>query len=253
MRLAIDTLLLTRRSLREAIRQPANDVTNIFIPIFFFAVTVGALGEVAASSFGVEDYKGFSLPIALLQGAAGVASGAGLAMTIDIQSGYFDKLLLTSTPRFSVVLGRMLADAVKATLLGVLIIAVGIAWGSGFDTGVLGVLVLLVATGVFALAYSGIGMAIALKTGSPQAAQAGFLIFFPLLFLAPTFAPLDVFARWLEVTATFNPVTYIIEGMRALVIHGWDVTDLLQGGAAIVGIGAVTFTLTALALRSRQE
>jgi ABC-2 type transport system permease protein len=112
-------------------------------------------------------------------------------------------------------------------------------------------IVLVVATGVFALAYSGFGMAIALKTGSPQAANAGFILFFPLLFLAPTFAPVDVFATWLEVVASVNPVTYILEGMRGLITEGWDAAELLWAALAIGGMGALTFMMTALALRGR--
>ena len=252
MRLVTDTAMLTRRALRETLRQPGNEVANIFIPIFFFVVTVGAVGEVAQNAFGVADYKGFQLPVAILQGAAGVAGGSGLAMTTDIQSGYFEKLLLTSTPRFAIVFGRMFADAIKAMLLCVLIIALALGFGAGFETGLPGMALLVVAGGAFALAYSGIGMAIALKTGSPQAAQAGFLIFFPLLFLAPTFAPIEVFASWLEVIARGNPVTYILEGMRALVINGWNTAAFIKMATSIAGIGAFTFALTALGMRSRQ-
>ena len=251
MRAVTDTLLLTRRSLRETVRQPANEAVNAFIPLFFYVVTVGGLGAVASQAFGVEDYKGFQLPVAILQGAAGVASGAGLAMTLDIQSGYFEKLMLTSTPRPSIVLGRMLADGVKAIILTVVIIALALAYGSGFETGPLGMVLLVAGSGLFALGYSGIGMAIALKTGSPQAANAGFVIFFPLLVLAPTFAPTDVFADWLAAVANVNPVTYILQGQRALIIDGWDAGAILGGTAAILGITAFTFSLTMLALRGR--
>lgn len=251
MQFVSTTLLLVRRALRESLRQPANEIGNAFIPLFFYAVTIGAVGNVAAEAFGVTDYKGFQLPVALLQGAAGVAGGAGLALTQDIQSGYFEKLMLTSTPRFAIVLGRMIADAVKAFLLSILIIALALVVGSGFETGPVGMVVLLVASAAFALAYSGIGVAIALKTGSPQAAQAGFLIFFPLLFLAPTFAPIEVFQTWLEVVARANPVTYLLEGMRALVTGGWEWDSLAKGAGAIAGIAAVTFTLTSAALRGR--
>ncbi|MCC6961060.1 MAG: ABC transporter permease [Dehalococcoidia bacterium] len=251
MRFLRDTILLMNRALREAIRQPANEIGNAFIPLFFYAVTVGAVGDVAREAFGVSDYKGFQLPVAILQGAAGVAGGAGLAMTLDIQSGYFEKLLLTSTPRLAIVGGRMLADGVKSVILCTLIVAMALAFGSGFETGPVGMVALVLSGGVFALCYSGIGVAIALKTGSPQAAQAGFLLFFPLLFLAPTFAPLDVFATWLEVIARANPVTYILEGMRALVTGGWQWGSLLKGSAAILGMGVVTWTMTAMALRGR--
>jgi ABC-2 type transport system permease protein len=251
MRFFNDTLLLMMRAMREALRQPANEIGNAFIPLFFYAVTVGAVGDVAAEAFGVQDYKGFQLPVAILQGAAGVAGGAGLALTQDIQSGYFEKLMLTSTPRFAIVAGRMAADAVKAAILAVPIIGVALAFGSGYETGIGGMLVLILAAAAFALAYSGIGVAIALKTGSPQAAQAGFLLFFPLLFLAPTFAPIEVFATWLEVVARANPVTYILEGMRPLVTGGWKGGSLLKGAASIAGIGVFTMFLTTMSLRGR--
>ncbi len=253
MRLVTDTWLLTSRALREAIRQPANEAVNAFIPLFFYVVTVAAIGRVSADAFGIEDYEGFQLPVALLQGAAGIASGSGLALTLDIQSGYFEKLMLTSTPRSSIVLGRMFSDTIKAMLLAVPIIGLALLFGSGFETGPAGMLFLVFMTGAFALAYSGIGVAIALKTGSPQAANAGFIIFFPLLFLAPTFAPTDVFADWLKVVASVNPVTYLLEGQRALIIGGWEWTDILQGLLAIAGIGAFTFTLTGLALKGRVQ
>lgn len=252
MRALTDTWLLTRRALRETVRQPWNEAANAFIPLFFYVVTVGAIGKVSSRAFGIDDYEGFQLPVALLQGAAGVASGSGLALTLDIQSGYFEKLLLTSTPRFAIVLGRMLSDAIKAMVLAVAIIALALAFGSGFETGPVGMVALVAAAGSFALAYSGIGVAIALKTGSPQAAQAGFIIFFPLLFLAPTFAPTDVFAGWLEAVATVNPVTYILEGQRALIISGWQWGAIGRGLAATGAIALFTFTLTALALRGRE-
>ncbi len=251
MRAVTDTVLLTKRALRETVRQPANEAVNAFIPLFFYVVTVGGLGEVASQAFGVDDYKGFQLPVAILQGAAGVASGAGLAMTLDIQSGYFEKLMLTSTPRPAIVLGRMFADAVKSVILSVVIIALALAYGSGFETGPAGMAILIAGAGLFALGYSGIGMAIALKTGSPQAANAGFIIFFPLLFLAPTFAPVDVFADWLAAVARANPVTYILEGQRALIIDGWDTGAILKGMGAIAGIAVFTFSLTMMALRGR--
>lgn len=253
MNLLHATWLLTLRALRRSARQPADEFANMFIPLFFYFVTVGAVGSVATNAFGVADYKGFQLPVAVLQGAAGVASGAGLAMTLDIQSGYFEKLSLTTAPRLALVLGRMVADGLKAVVLAILIVVVALVYGSEFETGVLGVVCLLAATFAFTVAYAGFGVAIALKTGSPQAAQAGFILFFPLLFLAPTFAPLEVFATWLEVVARLNPVTYILVGMRSLVTDGWDAAALAKGGAAVAGVAVATLTLTLLALRGRVQ
>jgi ABC-2 type transport system permease protein len=94
-------------------------------------------------------------------------------------------------------------------------------------------------------------MSIALRTGSVQAAQAGFLIFFPLLFLSPAFAPKEVFSPWLEFLATINPVTYVLEGLRSLVLVGWDFEALVYALLSIAGLGALTLSLTLAALRSR--
>jgi ABC-2 type transport system permease protein len=189
--------------------------------------------------------------VAILQGVAGASSAGGLGTVMDIDRGYFDKLLLTPTPRLSLVLGRLVADAVKVMLLSLIIVIVGLLFGSGMESGVLGIVALVVLAGMFSLAYSGIGLSIALRTGSPQAAQVGFLVFFPLLFLSPAFAPTDAFAGWLEFLATINPVTYILEGMRSLVLEGWEWDKLAYAVLSIVGLGAFTLTLTLLALRSR--
>ncbi|HEY7269154.1 MAG TPA: ABC transporter permease, partial [Dehalococcoidia bacterium] len=197
------------RALRETLRQPAVEGTNIFIPLFFFAVTVGAIGGVASKAFGVQDYAGFQMPVAILQGVAGAAGSSGLGMVTDIEKGYFDKLLLTPAPRLSLVLGRLSADGARILVLTGIIIVFGVIAGAGMETGLPGAIMIMIMAGMFGIAYAAIGMAIALKTGSSQAAQAGFLIFFPLLFLSPAFAPKDVFSGWLEFLATINPVTYI--------------------------------------------
>lgn len=251
IRAASDTWALMLRALRETLRQPAIEVGNIFIPMFFFAVTVGAIGSVAGRAFGIDNYTGFQMPVAVLQAVAGAAGTAGLGTVTDIERGYFDKLMLTPAPRISLALGRLAADGVRTMVLATIITVTGIIAGSGMETGAAGFVVLLVISGLFGLAYSGIGVAIALKTGSNQAAQIGFLLFFPLLFLSPAFAPKEFFADWLEFLATINPVTYILQGMRDLVLEGWDAQSLLAALASIGGLAAFTMTLVLLALRSR--
>src|SRR2546426_5893682 len=161
------------RALRESIRQPALELPNIFIPFFFFAVTVGAIGQVAAQSFGITNYVGFQMPVAVLQAVAGTASNTGLAAVIDIERGYFDKLLLTPTPRLALVLGRILADFVRAMLLTALIVIVGVIFGAGMETGPAGALVIVLLAGSFGAAYSGIGPPLALRPRSSPAPQAG--------------------------------------------------------------------------------
>lgn len=250
MRTLTDAFWLAARSLRESRRQPAIELTNIFIPMFFFAVTVGAIGNVSARAFGIDNYTAFQMPVAIMQAVAGGGT-AGLGTVTDIERGYFDKLLLTPTPRLSLVLGRLAADGVRVTVLTTLIMIAGLIAGSGMEAGVGGFIVVLLMAFTFGIAYSGIGLAIALRTGSVQAAQTGFLLFFPLLFLSPAFAPKEVFDGWLEFCATMNPVTYIIEGMRSLVLDGWETDKLVGAFASIAGFAVFTMLLVVGALRSR--
>ena len=242
---------LTVRSLREAVRNPAQEVGNIFVPLFFFAVTVGSIGSIAADAFGIDNFTGFQVPVAILSAASSISASAGLGTITDIQRGYFDKLLLTPAPRSAIVLGRITADGVRSVIITAVIVVVGLLFRTGFDTGVLGVVLLLAGSFFFGMAYSGFNAAVALRTGSPQAAAAGGLLLFPLIFLSTAFAPKEVFADWLQLLATINPITYILEAQRSLIIEGWNWLDLLRGAAAIFGFGIASFTLTFLALRWR--
>ena len=249
--LATASYELCLRAVRETIRQPGVEVSNLFIPLFFFFVTVGAISNIAGPAFGVENYEGFQLPVAVLQCVAGSASVSGIAIVKDIESGYFDKLLLTPSPRLAIVLGRLIADGIRAIAFTAVILVVISLVGAGMEAGPLGYVVILALAGLFGAAYSGIGATIALRTGNAQAAQAGFLVFFPLLFLSPAFAPKEVFDPWMEFLASLNPVTYLLEGMRALVLEGWEWDNLAGAFASVLGLGVVTIALALLSLRRR--
>ena len=272
LRVLTDARYLAMRAIRESLRQPGVEITNIFIPLFFLAVSTGAIANFSERGFGVDNYLAFQLPVAVLQAVAGSSSASGIAIVLDMERGYFDKLLLTPASRWSLIIGRVWADAVRAIFFASIMLIAALVAGSGMATGVGGAILILVIAGLFGGAYSGIGIFIAMRTGNAQAAQAGFLLFFPLLFMAPAFAPLAVFDDWLRIIATINPVTYIMEGMRGLVMEGyaWPVTEggqILFGDdgrpltkdppalhwafVSLAGFSAFTLTIAALALRAR--
>ena len=266
---------LAARTIRESLRQPGVEVTNIFIPLFFLAVSTAAIGQVAGRAFGVDNYLGFQLPVAVLQAVAGSSSASGIAMVTDMERGYFDKLLLTPASRWSLIIGRVSADAVRAVFFSAVMLAAALIFGAGMHAGVGGVFVVLLMAAVFGAAYSGIGIFVAMRTANAQAAQASFLLFFPLLFMAPAFAPKEIFAPWMQAVATVNPVTYMMEGIRELVLgdyaaaaavkaaggseqaiaaalgNGWDGERMLWAFVSLIGFGLFTLTIAALALRSR--
>jgi ABC-2 type transport system permease protein len=242
---------LMLRGVRASIRQPGVEVGNIFIPLFFFFVSIGSLSAIAGSAFGVDDYKGFLVPVAIVQAVAGAASVSGILVVTDIERGYFDKLLLTPTPRLALVAGQLLCDSIRAGFFTAIVLVVGAIAGAGMDAGAAGYAACLLLAMLFGFAYSGIGLGIGLRTGNAQAAQAGFLLFFPLLFLSPAFAPKQIFEGWLEFLATMNPVTYILEGMRTLILEGWQWDNVLGALAAVAGMGVVTISFALWGLRSR--
>ena len=242
---------LAMRTMRESLRQPGVEVGNIFIPLFFFAVILGSVSTVARSAFGVENFVAFQVPVAILQAVAGAASVSGIAMVTDIQRGYFDKLLLTPTSRWSIITGRILADVIRGALFTLLVVAIGLGVGSGLETGVAGGAMIVLVGALFGGGFSGIGISIALRTGSAQAAQAGFLLFFPLLFLAPAFAPLSIYSDWLRTIAELNPVTYILRGLRVLMLSGWDWEQIGYMFASVGGFAVVTTSLAVWTLVRR--
>jgi ABC-2 type transport system permease protein len=244
------TFLLGAREVRTALRTPAYLVPNLIVPIFFYFVTLGSL-ESFANSSGLTNFEGFLLPMALIFAVQG--GSAGLNMVADIESGYFDKLLLTPANRMALLVGAMSADFFRIMAQAVLVLLIALATGLHFETGVPGAIVLVLIASLFGLAYSGLGFAIALKTGNAQATQSMWFLFMPLMFLTTLFAPKEALAGWLKTAATVNPMTYILQGMRSLSLEGWDAGDIAACLAAIGAIGVVCIGAALMAMRSRLQ
>ncbi|MDA0256284.1 MAG: ABC transporter permease [Chloroflexi bacterium] len=241
-------LALGAREVRTSLRTPAYLLPNMIVPIFFYFIMVGSLEQFAGQS-GVTNWQAFQLPVAIVFAVQG--GSAGLNMVADIESGYFDKLLLTPAHRLSILLGAMSADFVRVVVQAAVVVLIAVATGLHFETGIAGAAVLVLLSSLWGLAYSGLGFAVALKTGNSQATQSLWFMFMPFLFLTTLFAPREALSGWLSTAATFNPMTYLLAGLRALSMNGWDASDL--GGAllAVVAVGAVSFTLALLALLGR--
>ncbi len=244
------SLLLGAREARLAWRTPAYLIPNLMVPIFFYFIMVGSLDEFATRS-GVENWQAFQLPMAIMFAVQG--GSAGLNMVADIESGYLDKLLLTPVNRLSILVGAMAADFMRIGVQALIVVLVAVATGLDFETGIVGAAVLVLISSLYGLSYSGIGFAVALKTGNSQATQSMWFLFMPLMFLSPIFAPKEALSGWLEVAATFNPITYLLQGMRALSMNGWDAGDIGFALLTVAGIGSVTHSLAFLALRSRVQ
>lgn len=240
-----DLLTMTLRSVKAMTREPEYIIPSIIIPVFFFGVNTGSL-EGIGSFVGQSDFRAFQLPVAIVFAVTGISRAT--ALVTDIQSGYFDRLLISPVNRWALLLGLMSADFSLVLLLSFLVICFGFALGVSFATGFLGVLAFLLFSGLWGLAFTGFPYAIALKTGSPAAVSASFLLFFPFSFLTTAYVPKEFLSGWLRSVATFNPVTYLLDGLRSLVIVGWEPEKILNMALAIAIIGFISFGLAFWAL-----
>lgn len=246
------TLTLGARSLREALRQPDALFMTMFIPIFFLIVNTGQAAEVfPSSSTGFlegQGYGAFQLPITLLL-AASFGMGA-LFLVEEIEGGYFDKLRAMPIPRYSMVLGRLAAEAVKGVVLASVIVLLALPFGITIASGPIGFVLLVALTTLWGVVYAGFMQLIALKTRSAAATNSGGLIFFPLLFLTPNFVPREMLAPPMEVAATLNPVTYLMEALRSLILTDLDWGKVLPGFAVVAVLGAIMLLLNVRMIRN---
>lgn len=240
------------RALRTWLRVPSAVIPPLFIPIFFLVVNTSALRNITQLPvFTTTDYVAFFLPVSVLMSVASAGNGSGMSVVQDITTGYFDKLLLAPISRTSMLVARLMVDGTRASLQAGLVIVVGLLLGADIATGFLGALGVIALAFGFGLAFAGIGLNIALRTGNPEATQSSMMVFFPFVFLAPTFVPLEFLPDWLRTVAQVNPMTYVIQGMRELTTVGWGWLELLWAVVAIGAIALLTLSTAFAALRRR--
>ena len=242
--------VLTERTLREAKRTPDALLPTLLIPLFFLVVNVGQAAKIFPSGstpfLQGQNYAAFQLPSTLLLAASFGTSA--LYLVEEIENGYFDKLRATPISRWSLVLGRLSAEvAEEPGDRRRCSSCARCSSGSASPSGVPGFVLLLLLTACWAVGYSGFLQLVALKTRSAAATNSASLVFFPLLFLTPNFVPRGLLTRPMEIAATLNPVTYVMEAMRSLILVGFDWAVIGKGFlvaglfvAAMVGLNLRT-------------
>lgn len=252
MSTASQSLVLTRRAAREAIRTPEALLPTLLIPLFFLIVNTGQAARIfkAGSTpfLKGQGYAAFQLPSSLLLAAS--FGSAALFLVEEIEGGYFDKLRATPASRTALVLGRLGAEAGKCAAITLTLILVAIPMGIHIASGPVGLLLLVLLTSGWAVVYVGFMQCIALKTRSAAATNSGGLVFFPLLFLTPSFVPRNMLAPMMEKAATYNPVTYIMEALRSLILNDLQSAAVLRGFAVIAVSGVVMIALNVRLIRN---
>jgi len=243
-----DAGLVAGRVLRITARMPAEVLPNLAITVVFYLIQIEAFAGVT-SFVGVTDPEGFFLAVAVFFATAGGAYGLQLAT--DIERGYFDKLLLTPVNRWALLIGSMGGDLTRALVQVLIVVGLGVLVGAEFGQGAGGAALLVLLAMVWAVAYAGIGYAIALRTGSTQATQVASIIFLPLNFLTTAFVPEQALSGWLRTAVGYNPVTYLLDGLRALLSADAATGTVALAFAVVGGLAVVTLTVAATALGRR--
>ena len=239
------TMTLGKRALREALRQPDALLMTMFIPVFFLVVNTGQAADIFPSGetgfLKGQGYGAFQLPITLLLAAS--FGMAALFLVEEIEGGYFDKLRAIPIPRYAIVLGRLVAEAAKGVVIATVIVLLSLPFGITIASGVVGFVLLVALTAFWGVVYTGFIQLIALKSRSAAAVNSGGLIFFPLLFLTPNLVPRELLTEPMEVAATVNPVTYLMEAMRSLILDDLDWGKVLPGFGVVAALGVVMLML----------
>jgi ABC-2 type transport system permease protein len=250
-----DVGLVARRSLRRTFRQPAFVVPPLLFPIILLAVNASGLDAAKhIPGFPADSYLDFALTVTFMQGALFASMTAGTELANDIQSGFLNRLQLTPLRAWAILAGQ-LAGALTMALVGTVVyIVVGVVAGASLEAGLAGAVVLVVLALLVALGFGALGMLIAARTGQAEAVQSLFPLMFVALFLSSMNLPRNLIEiDWFRTVATWNPISYLVEGMRSLIITGWDGTALWRGFAIGIALAAVGLGLSAAGLRSRME
>jgi len=245
--------VLASRSVVRTIRQPANVVAPLLFPMMLLAVNAGGLkAETRLPGFPTTSFLAFALAVPFMQGALFATMNAGTDLARDIQTGFLSRLSLTPMRRLAVLAGQLGGVVTMGLVQALVYLTVGLAAGVHIESGPLGIVVLIVFAVFVALAFGALGAFAALRTGSGEAVQGLFPAFFVFLFISSMNIPRNLMEiRWFRDVATANPVSYLIECVRSLIISGWDGQALALGFGITAAICVVALALSSWALKVR--
>lgn len=244
---------LARRSTMRTFRQPAVIVSALLFPMMFFSINASGLDAATKlPGFPTDSYLDFAFAFPLVQASLFGAITAGSDLARDIESGFFDRLSLTPM-RPAALLTGMLAGVVMLGLFqGVVFLAFGLILGVHISSGIPGMLVLVLLTVLVALGFGGMGAILAIRTGSVEAVESAFPLFFVSIFMSSINLPRNLIEQdWFRFIATINPISYLVEGIRSLVITGWDAQALLLGFGFTIAIMILSIGGAAASMRTR--
>jgi ABC-2 type transport system permease protein len=244
---------LGRRSVLQTLRRPQLAAPLVLFPTLLLAIQSAGVGS-ATELPGfppVDSFFQFLLPAAMIQAAMFGGNAGGIALAVDIEMGFADRLLATPIPRFAIVAGRLAGTAILGTITALWFLAIGLVFGVPIEEGVPGAALMIVLVTLSSLAFGSIGAALALRSGSASVVQGTFPLVFVVIFLSTAFFPQNLLVEPAKTVAEYNPLSFIVDAVRDPVISSLSLGELLQGIAGIAIIGAIGAAWCARALKRR--
>jgi ABC-2 type transport system permease protein len=244
---------LGRRSVRQTFRRPQLMAPIVVFPTLLLAVQTGGAGAaVNLPGFPpVQSFLQFMLAGAMMQSLMLAANSGGIALAVDIEMGFTDRLFAAPISRYAVVLGRLAGTAALGVASALWFLAVGLIFGAEIAGGVPGALVAIALTAAATVAIGGLGASVALRTGQASIVQGMFPLIFVVLFLSTAFFPDGLMVEPAQTIARYNPLSFVVEGIREPIVTGLNGTEVLDAALAIAGIAVFSLLLSARALRHR--
>ncbi len=246
-------IALARRALRNALRRPQLLAPLVMFPTLFLAINVGGLNRTTdLPGFpAVDGFLDFQLAAAITQSLLLGGVTAGIAVALEIEGGFFDRLVAAPIPRMAIVLGRLAAAAVISLGQVAWFVVLGLVFGAEIKGGVIGIVAIVAIGVVTGTGFGALGVMLALRARNASTVQGIFPLVFVILFVSSAFFPAELLSAPADVIAAYNPLSYIAEGLREPIAFGDDLAPVLEGLAAAAGVCVVGIGGSVLALRGR--
>jgi ABC-2 type transport system permease protein len=251
--LLIQVKELARRSITRTLRQPAQIVPATIFPLILLAINAAGLDSAAdLPGFPTDSYLTFALAFAFLQAGVFAVIGTGQNLAEDHVNGFFSRMQLTPIRPTALVAGQLAGTLALGLFQAATYIGVGLAAGGHIEAGIPGALVLIALATLITLAFGSIGLIAGMRASTPENVQGLFPVVFVFLFMSSMALPRDLIETdWFRTIATYNPVSYLIEGIRSLLITGWDAEALALGFGFALVILAVSLTVATASIKTR--
>lgn len=247
------TLAVAHRSVVRTSRQRALLIFPMIFPLILFAINGSALSAATRiPGFPTDNYRDFLIAMPFIQGAMFVSISAGVDLARDIEGGFFNRLAMTPLRGEALLMGQLGGAILLGVIQAIVYLLVGVATGVTFVSGVAGAIVLLALSVLISSAFASLGALLALRFGTGEAVQGIFPLLFVTIFLSSASLPRDLIkTTWFRDVATYNPVSYLLEALRSLVITGWDAEALALGFGFTILLLVVTLVFSQRAMRTR--